>query len=540
MTVHKNFIAGEWVDSDERANNLNPSNLGDEIGEYAQADRAQAEQAIAAARAAFPGWSASTLQERADILDRAGSEILARREELGLLLAREEGKILVEATMEAGRAGQVFKYFAGESLRIAGQHMQSVRPGIDVEVTREPLGVVGAITPWNFPIAIPAWKIAPALAYGNCVVFKPASLVPGSAWALAEILSRAGLPAGAFNLVMGSGAAVGEAILDSRDIDGVTFTGSVDTGDTVLKTVAGRHGKVQLEMGGKNPLVVLDDADLDTAVACAVNGAFFSTGQRCTASSRLVVTEGIHDAFVEAMVARTTALTVDDALKEGSEMGPVVDAAQLDQDLSYIDVGTAEGAKLACGGQRLNREHDGFYLAPALFTETTNDMRLNREEIFGPVATVVCAADYDQALDIANDTDFGLSAGNLHRLAAPRHALQETRQGGHGHGQPADRGRRLSRPLRRPEGLELRRPRARRLCRRVLHHRQDRLHGGDLRRPDWLRPRSSPAPPASPTSRGRGRSIPTIFPIPRCCRTTPASCRRSRSTTLSTVCPRPR
>ena len=411
MTVHKNFIAGEWVDSGERANNLNPSNLGDEIGEYAQADCAQAEQAIAAARAAFPGWSASTLQERADILDRAGSEILARREELGLLLAREEGKILVEATMEAGRAGQVFKYFAGESLRIAGQHMQSVRPGIDVEVTREPLGVVGAITPWNFPIAIPAWKIAPALAYGNCVVFKPASLVPGSAWALAEILSRAGLPAGAFNLVMGSGAAVGEAILDSRDVDGVTFTGSVDTGDTVLKTVAGRHGKVQLEMGGKNPLVVLDDADLDTAVACAVNGAFFSTGQRCTASSRLVVTEGIHDAFVEAMVARTTALTVDDALKEGSEMGPVVDAAQLDQDLSYIDVGTAEGAKLACGGQRLNREHDGFYLSPALFTETTNDMRLNREEIFGPVATVVCAADYDQALDIANDTDFGLSAG---------------------------------------------------------------------------------------------------------------------------------
>ena len=270
MTVHQNFIAGEWVDSGERAKNLNPSNLGDVIGEYAQADGAQAEQAIAAARAAFPGWSASTPQERADILDRAGSEILARREELGLLLAREEGKILAEATMEAGRAGQVFKYFAGESLRIAGQHMRSVRPGIDVEVTREPLGVIGAITPWNFPIAIPAWKIAPALAYGNCVVFKPASLVPGSAWALAEILSRAGLPAGAFNLVMGSGANVGQAILASCEVDGVTFTGSVDTGDIVLKTVAGRHGKVQLEMGGKNPLVVLDDADLDTAVACAV------------------------------------------------------------------------------------------------------------------------------------------------------------------------------------------------------------------------------------------------------------------------------
>ena len=411
MTVHRNFIAGEWVDSGATAKNLNPSNLDDVVGEYAQADRAQAEQAIAAARAAFAGWSASTPQERADVLDRAGSEILARREELGRLLAREEGKILAEATMEAGRAGQVFKFFAGESLRIAGQHMRSVRPGIDVEVTREPLGVIGAITPWNFPIAIPAWKIAPALAYGNTVVFKPASLVPGSAWALADILSRAGLPAGVFNLVMGTGSEVGESILNSPEVDGVTFTGSVETGDAVLKTVAGRHGKVQLEMGGKNPLVVLDDADLDGAVACAVNGAFFSTGQRCTASSRLIVTAGLHDAFVDAMVARATALKVDDALAEGSEVGPVVDAAQLDQDLSYIDVGAAEGATLACGGQRLNREHDGFYLAPALFTGTTNDMRVNREEIFGPVATIVRADDYDHALDLANDTDFGLSAG---------------------------------------------------------------------------------------------------------------------------------
>ena len=411
MTVHRNFIAGEWVDSGATAKNLNPSNLDDVVGEYAQADRAQAEQAIAAARAAFAGWSASTPQERADVLDRAGSEILARREELGRLLAREEGKILAEATMEAGRAGQVFKFFAGESLRIAGQHMRSVRPGIDVEVTREPLGVIGAITPWNFPIAIPAWKIAPALAYGNTVVFKPASLVPGSAWALADILSRAGLPAGVFNLVMGTGSEVGESILNSPEVDGVTFTGSVETGDAVLKTVAGRHGKVQLEMGGKNPLVVLDDADLDGAVACAVNGAFFSTGQRCTASSRLIVTAGLHDAFVDAMVARATALKVDDALAEGSEVGPVVDAAQLDQDLSYIDVGAAEGATLACGGQRLNREHDGFYLAPALFSGTTNDMRVNREEIFGPVATIVRADDYDHALDLANDTDFGLSAG---------------------------------------------------------------------------------------------------------------------------------
>ena len=411
MTDYKNFIAGAWVDSGEAAKNVNPSNVDDVIGEYAQADRAQAEQAIATARAAFAEYSSMPLQARADILDRAGAEILSRGEELGRLLAREEGKTLAEAKGEAGRAGQIFKFFAGETVRIAGQHMQSVRPGIDVEVTREPIGVIGAITPWNFPAAIPAWKIAPALAYGNCVVFKPASLVPGSAWALAEILSRAGLPDGAFNLVMGSGAAVGETILGSADVDGVSFTGSVATGDHVLKTVTARHGKVQIEMGGKNPLVVLDDADLDVAVACAINGAFFSTGQRCTASSRLIVTAGIHDAFVEKMIAGTGALTVDDALKPGTEMGPVVDAAQLDQDLSYIDIGTGEGAKLACGGQRLNREHDGFYLAPALFTETSNDMRINREEIFGPVATVIRAADYDEALEFANDTEFGLSAG---------------------------------------------------------------------------------------------------------------------------------
>ncbi len=411
MTAHPNYIAGEWVDSGEHAKNVNPSNLDDVIGEYAQADRAQTEQAIAAARAVFAGWSATTLQERSDVLDRAGAEILARREELGRLLAREEGKILAEATLEAGRAGQVFKYFAGETLRIAGQHMQSVRPGIDVEVTREPLGVIGTITPWNFPIAMPAWKIAPALAYGNCVVFKPASLVPGSAWALAEILSRAGLPDGAFNLVMGPGAAVGETILASPAVDGVSFTGSVDTGDTVLKTVSGRHGKVQLEMGGKNPLVVLDDADLDVAVAAAVNGACFLTGQRCTASSRLIVTEHIHDAFVQEMTAKVAALNVGDALEPGTEMGPVVDSAQLDQDLSYIDIGSAEGATLACGGQRLNRDHDGFYLARALFTATTNDMRINREEVFGPVASVIRATDYDHALELANDTDFGLSAG---------------------------------------------------------------------------------------------------------------------------------
>jgi len=411
MSVHANYIAGSWVEGPDASKNVNPSDLSDVIGEYARADRAQAEQAIAAARAAFPKWSMTTLQERHDLLDKIGNTILARKEELGRLLSREEGKTLPEGIGEAARAGQIFKFFAGEVLRLQGEKLASVRPGIDVEITREPIGVIGLITPWNFPIAIPAWKIAPALAFGNCVVFKPADLVPGSAWALSQIIVDSGVPAGVFNLVMGRGSVVGEAFVASKDVDAITFTGSVATGRGIAVRCAESGKKVQLEMGGKNPMVVLDDADLNTAVAAAANSAFFSTGQRCTASSRLIVTEGIHDRFVAAMTEKLKTLKVDHALKQGTDIGPVVDQSQLDQDLRYIDIGVKEGAKLAAGGERLNRETEGFYLSPALFTETTNDMRINREEIFGPVATVIRVKDYEQALATANDTEFGLSAG---------------------------------------------------------------------------------------------------------------------------------
>jgi acyl-CoA reductase-like NAD-dependent aldehyde dehydrogenase len=280
-----------------------------------------------------------------------------------------------------------------------------------VEITREAIGVVGIITPWNFPIAIPAWKIAPALCYGNAVVFKPADLVPGSAHALADIIARSGLPKGVFNLVMGRGSVVGEAFLRDRNVDAVTFTGSVSTGRKVAAACVGRMAKFQLEMGGKNALVVLDDADLKTAVECAVNGAFFSTGERCTASSRLIVTQGIHGRFVDAMIERMKGLVVDDACKTGTHMGPVVDQSQLDQDLAYIKIGRDEGANLAFGGELLERETPGFYLAPTLFTEATNAMRISREEIFGPVAGVIRVKDYDEALAVANDTEFGLATG---------------------------------------------------------------------------------------------------------------------------------
>jgi len=411
MGLQQNFIGGEWLDGAAARDNLNPSDLSDVVGTYAQADAAAVARAVDAAKAAAPAWNRSTPQQRYDVLEFVGNELMARREELGRLLSREEGKTLPEGIGEATRAAQIFKFFAGEALRIQGEKLASVRPGIDVEITREPVGIVGIITPWNFPIAIPAWKIAPALAYGNCVVFKPADLVPGCAWAIAEILSRSGLPAGAFNLVMGRGSVVGEAILTNEAIGAVSFTGSVDTGKHVAATCAGRLAKVQLEMGGKNPMVVLDDADLDVAVGAAVNSAFFSTGQRCTASSRLIVTEGIHDRFVDAMVARMKTLKVDDALAAGTEIGPVVDESQLAQDMKYLEIGQKEGAKLAFGGERLNRGKEGFYLQPALFTGTTNDMRINREEIFGPVASVIRVKNYDEALAVANDTNFGLSAG---------------------------------------------------------------------------------------------------------------------------------
>ena len=411
MTLHKNYINGEWVEGKGAKDNINPSDLSDIIGSYAQASKADAEAAIAAAKAAQPGWASTTPQQRADILEAVGVELLARKDEIGKLLAREEGKPLANGVAETMRAAQIFKFFAQETLRLEGVAIQSVRPGVEVYLTREPMGVVGLICPWNFPIAIPAWKMAPALAFGNTVVLKPADLVPGCAWALVDILARAGIPKGVVNLVMGRGSVIGQTFLDSKDVNAISFTGSVETGAKVAQACAARGAKFQLEMGGKNPLVVLDDANLDVAVAAAVDGAFFQTGQRCTASSRLIVEKKIHDAFVEKTVAAIKALKVDHALKDGTQIGPVVDENQLAQDLKYIDIGRSEGAELAWGGELLNRDTKGHYLSPALFVETNNSMRINREEIFGPVASVIKVDSYDEALKVANDTPFGLSSG---------------------------------------------------------------------------------------------------------------------------------
>ncbi|WP_029525244.1 aldehyde dehydrogenase family protein [Polaromonas glacialis] len=408
---HDNLIGGQWLAGTGYTPNINPSDLLDVIGDYTQASAEQLDAAVHAARAAFPAWSVSSIQARADALDKIGTEILVRREELGTLLAREEGKTKLEGIGEAARAGNIFKFFAGECLRLTGEVVPSVRPGIGVEITREPVGVVGIITPWNFPIAIPAWKIAPALAYGNCVVMKPADLVPGCAWALAEIISRSGIPAGVFNLVMGRGSVIGDPLVNHPGVDAISFTGSQGVGARIAQQCAVNLKKVQLEMGGKNPQVILDDADLAQAVELSVQSAFFSTGQRCTASSRLIVTEGIYPKFVEAMKARMATLKVGDALAAGIDIGPVSSLSQLEQDLSYVDIGQKEGAVLLAGGERLKLSTDGFFMAPALLTDTTAGMRINREEVFGPVASIIRVKGYEEALFEANNTPFGLAAG---------------------------------------------------------------------------------------------------------------------------------
>ena len=406
----RQYINGRWETGVTTGRSENPSDTREVVAEYARADRSQTEAAIRAAAEAFTHWSRTTPQRRADVLDQIGSEILARRDELGVLMAREEGKTLPEAVAEAARAGQIFKFFAGEALRVGGETMSSMRPGVQVDITREPVGVVGVITPWNFPLAIPAWKIAPALAYGNTVVFKPAELVSACGWALSEIISRAALPAGSFNLVMGSGREVGQAIVDSASVDAISFTGSVETGERILKAASARHAKLQLEMGGKNPLVVLADADLDRAVDCAVQGAYFSTGQRCTASSRLIVEASVHDAFVARLRLRIAALKIGHALERGVDIGPVVDRRQLGQNLAAIAAAIEEGAERVWGGELLKRPTAGHYMSPALFLARPHQ-RVAREEIFGPVACVLRADDYEHALALANDTPFGLCAG---------------------------------------------------------------------------------------------------------------------------------
>jgi alpha-ketoglutaric semialdehyde dehydrogenase len=406
----KHFIGGERVPGAVHRDSENPSDTRDIVAHYPQAASAEVDIAVTAARKAFPAWADASPEVRSDYLDKIGTMILQRREEIGRLLSREEGKTAPEGIGEVARAGRIFKYFAGEALRLHGQNLASTRAGVDVMTSREPLGVFGLITPWNFPIAIPAWKSAPALAFGNTVVIKPASPTPATASALAEIIYEAGVPAGVFNMVFGD-AEVGNAIVRHPLIEGISFTGSQRTGAKVGAAAMERQARVQLEMGGKNPLIVLDDADLERALMCALDGAFFATGQRCTASSRLIVTEGIHDRFVAGLAAKATALKVGDALDPATQMGPIVNEAQMKTTLSYVDIAKKEGGRILTGGERLSLEKPGWYVRPAVISETSQGMRINAEEVFGPVASVIRVKNYDEALAVANSGEFGLSAG---------------------------------------------------------------------------------------------------------------------------------
>ncbi|MEI6418443.1 MAG: aldehyde dehydrogenase family protein [Sphingomonadales bacterium] len=424
----RHLIGGEWRGSADQPIE-NPSDLDQPMGFSAAGGSADIADAIAAARAAFPQWAMASPQLRSDILDKAGSLVLARAADLGRILALEEGKTLAEAMGEATRAGQILKFFAGEALRLTGERVASTRPGVDVEITREPLGVIGLITPWNFPIAIPAWKLAPAIAFGNCVVLKPAELTPATAAALVAILVEAGLPAGVVNLVLGPGRVIGQALVDSPDVDGISFTGSVPTGRAIAAACAARGKPVQCEMGGKNPMLVLADADIDKAVAACLNGAFFATGQRCTASSRLIVERGVHDQFVDRLTKAMAALTIGPALDPASQIGPVVDAGQFAKDCAHVEGARQDGVDVF-GGARVDCATRGHFLAPALAIATRPDMAINREEVFGPVASTIIADDYDHGLALANDTEFGLSAGICTQsLARARHFLRHAQAG---------------------------------------------------------------------------------------------------------------
>ena len=404
------WINGERVGGDRPAESTNPSDTREVVARTPDGTASDVDDAVAAAKAAFPSWSEASPEVRSDVLDKASNLLMERKEEVGRLLSREEGKTLPEGIGETARAARILKYFAGEALRLHGQNLASTRPGVEIQTYRQPVGVYGLITPWNFPIAIPAWKAAPALAFGNTVVLKPAGPTPATAEALVAILHEAGLPKGVLNMVIGRGG-VGQAIVDHKDIAGVSFTGSQGVGAGVAAGAVKRQVRVQLEMGGKNPLIVLDDADLERAVNIALDGSFFATGQRCTASSRLIVQDGIHDKFVALLAEKVAALRVGDALDPNSQMGPAVSEAQMETSYTYVEVARGEGARIVTGGDRLKLDKPGWYVQPTLIADTAADMRINNEEVFGPVASTIRVKSYEEALEIANGVEFGLSAG---------------------------------------------------------------------------------------------------------------------------------
>ena len=428
--VQKNLIAGSWQAGGGEIENRNPSDLSDLVGLYAQASCDQLQATLTQAKVAQKEWAAYGLERRQSVLMAIGNEMMANAEALGSLLSREEGKPLAEGKGEVYRAGQFFTYYAAECLRQIGENADSVRDGVEIDVRREPVGTVAVISPWNFPTATASWKIAPALCYGNAVVWKPANITPASAVALTEIIEKQDIPKGLFSLVMGAGSSIGNELVESTLIDAISFTGSVPVGKGIAASAIQNLTRVQMEMGSKNALAVMDDGDLDLAVTVALGGAFGGTGQKCTASSRLVVHHKVHDAFVEKLVAGAQAMKVGHALEEGTQIGPVVSDTQLQENLAYTELGKSEGAELACGGVEVEMPHKGYYMSPGVFIHTSNDMKINREEMFAPLTSVIKVGGYEEALAVVNDTTFGLTSGIVTRdIARATHFRRNARTG---------------------------------------------------------------------------------------------------------------
>lgn len=409
---HLNYINGQWKEpsTKEYKENLSPHN-SESLGEFPSSVAADIHDAVAAAKNAFPAWKKLSIQQRAAYLQKAAAILKENIEEIGRDLIREEGKPFSEGMGEAGRAVSILEYFAAEARQPLGDVIPSANEKTFLYTTRTPLGPIGLITPWNFPIAIPVWKMAPALIYGNTVVIKPADLTPKSVYHVMKAFDEAGLPAGVLNCVFGRGSVIGNELVKHPDIKAISFTGSNQVGRQIQKQAVEYGKKVQMEMGGKNPLIVLNDADLDRAVEIAVGGAFKSTGQKCTATSRVIVEEGIYESFRDMLVKRTKELTIGNPLHEGTYIGPAVSKAQLDGVLEMIETGKSE-ATLLCGGEVPEDEElkSGFYVKPTIFENVPRNARIAREEIFGPVIALFKVKDYEEAVEMANDTEFGLSA----------------------------------------------------------------------------------------------------------------------------------
>jgi alpha-ketoglutaric semialdehyde dehydrogenase len=414
MGTYRNFINGQWVESvsSRTVENINPANTDDRLGIIKQATRDEARSAVEAASQAFRDWRTTPAPTRGRIVARAARLMEEHKEELAQLLTREEGKTIAESRGELQRSINVAEFCAGESRRLNGETIQSELPANFAYTIKQPLGVVACVTPWNFPVAIPVWKIAPALVAGNTVVFKPATLTPATAVRIVELFEEAGIPRGVLNLILGSGSDAGDEIISHPAVKAVSFTGSNEVGIRLYEQVSRRGAKVQCEMGGKNPVIVLEDADLELAVESTAQGAFGSSGQRCTATSRVVVVNDIADDFVGALVKRADSMRIGAGSDPNTEMGPSVDEGQFKTVLSYIDIGREDGAELKCGGKRAEGDglDKGYFVRPTVFDHVTPDMRVAREEIFGPVLSVLRVKDFEEALAVANDSEYGLSS----------------------------------------------------------------------------------------------------------------------------------